>query len=95
MFSNGNGGPHDDCAASGHQSSMYTISIGSIGIDGRPSSYDEECSAKMAVTYVTNTEGDHTVVCNLNICINLCNHSERFSVHYKPAGKVQNGLWWN
>ena len=62
MWANGNGGPGDDCAASGYQSSMYTISIGSIGADGRPSSYDEQCSAKMAVTYVTNQRGDSSVV---------------------------------
>ena len=53
MFANGNGGFRDDCAADGFASSMYTISVGSIGVDGLPSSYDEECSAKMVVTYVT------------------------------------------
>ena len=67
MFANGNGGPNDDCAASGYESSMYTISIGSIGADGGPSGYDEECSAKMAVTYVTNTKGNSSVVWHLHV----------------------------
>ena len=62
MFSNGNGGSRDDCAANGFASSMYTISVGSIGVDGLPSSYDEECSAKMVVAYVTDVNHNSAVV---------------------------------
>ena len=52
----------DDCAADGYASSIYTISIGSIGVDGRPSPLDEECSAKMASNYVTDPNGSAAVV---------------------------------
>ena len=64
MWANGNGGPADDCAADGFSSSIYTISVGAIGVDGTPSPFDEECSAKMVVTYVTDINGTSTVVSN-------------------------------
>ena len=67
MWANGNGGDADDCAADGYASSIYTISVGAIGIHGTPSYFDEECSAKMVVTYVTDTYGSSTVVCHLFI----------------------------
>ena len=62
MFSNGNGGPNDDCAASGYASSIYTISVGAMGLDRNPSSYDEECSAKMVTAYVTDIKNESTIV---------------------------------
>ena len=62
IFANGNGGPNDDCAASGYQSSIYTISVGAMGLDRNPSSYDEQCSAKMVTAYVTDIEGESTIV---------------------------------
>ena len=62
MWANGNGGVYDDCAADGYVSSIYTISVGAIGIDGRPSPFDESCSAKMVVTYVTDPLGASAVV---------------------------------
>ena len=62
VFANGNGGSDDDCAADGYASSMYTISVGSIGVDGLPSWYDEQCSAKMVVAYVTDPNQYPTVV---------------------------------
>ena len=62
VWANGNGGIDDDCAADGYTSSIYTISVGAIGVDGKPSSYDEECTAKMVVTYVTDMHGKSTVV---------------------------------
>ncbi|CAI8020344.1 Furin [Geodia barretti] len=54
VWANGNGGPNDDCAADGYASSPYTISVGAIRGDGRPSEYDEPCSAKLTVAPVTN-----------------------------------------
>ena len=62
VWANGNGGDEDDCAADGYASSIYTISVGAIGVDGRPSSYDEVCAAKMVVAYVTDESGESTVV---------------------------------
>ena len=56
MWANGNGGYEDDCAADGFASSIYTISAGAIGVDGNPSYFDEECSAKLVTAYVTNLE---------------------------------------
>ena len=67
MWANGNGGPYDDCAADGYASSIYTISVGAIGVDGRPSPFDEECSAKMVTNYVTDPQGNSAVVmCSYN-----------------------------
>ena len=73
LWANGNGGIHDDCAADGYASSIYTISIGAIGVLGSPSFIDEECSAKMAVTYITDMNGSSNVVQQATIrnCI-LC-----------------------
>ena len=67
MWANGNGGPYDDCAADGYASSIYTISVGAIGVDGRPSPFDEECSAKMVTNYVTDPQGySAVVICSYN-----------------------------
>ena len=63
MWANGNGGPPDDCAADGYSSSIYTISVGAIGVGGEQSWYDEECSAKMVSAYVTDHNGYSAVVC--------------------------------
>ena len=63
MWANGNGGQEgDDCAADGYASSIYTISVGAIGVDGWPSFFDEPCSAKMVVAYVTDENGTQTIV---------------------------------
>ena len=62
VWANGNGGEADDCAADGYAASIYTISVGAIGVDGRPSSFDEQCSAKLTVTYVTDPRGNSAVV---------------------------------
>ena len=62
MWANGNGGEDDDCAADGYASSIYTISVGAIGIDGHYSVFDERCSAKMVTAYVTDQRGSSSVV---------------------------------
>lgn len=62
VFANGNGGERDDCGANGYSTSIYTISVGALGMDGFPSSYDEECSAKLVTAYVTNLQGVSDVV---------------------------------
>ena len=62
VWANGNGGPEDDCAADGYSSSIYTISVGAVGVDGVQSWYDEDCSAKMVSAYVTDHNGYSAVV---------------------------------
>ena len=54
-FAAGNGGSsHDSCAADGYTNSIYTISVGAAGIDGKAAYYDEICSAKLVSAYVEN-----------------------------------------
>ena len=56
VFASGNGGRyHDSCAADGYVNSIYTIAVGSADQDGRQAYYDEDCSAKMAVTFSHNS----------------------------------------
>ena len=62
VWASGNGGEDDDCAADGYTQSIYTISVGAIGVDGNASPFDEKCSSKMVTAYVTNVYGDSTVV---------------------------------
>ena len=64
VWASGNGGDEgDDCAADGYVSSIYTIAVGSIGVDGsRSLRNDEECSAKMVAAYVTDTYRNPAVV---------------------------------
>jgi subtilisin family serine protease len=61
LWANGNGGDDDDCAADGYASSIYTIAVGAIGVDGTRSFFDEVCAAKMVVTYVTDATGESSV----------------------------------
>ena len=57
VWAAGNGGTyHDSCAADGYSSSIYTISVGSADQNGRQADYDEDCSAKMAVTFSYNSD---------------------------------------
>lgn len=56
MFASGNGGSHyDSCAADGFVNSIYTIAVGSADQNGEQAYYDEDCSAKMAVTFSYNS----------------------------------------
>ena len=63
MWANGNGGHRDDCAAMSYSTSIYTISVGAVSVTGEQSWFDESCSAKMVVNYVTNTNDTSAVVC--------------------------------
>eukprot|EP00732_Lithocolla_globosa_P002370 Lithocolla_globosa_v1_NODE_1536_length_2506_cov_4.311710.p1 type:complete len:661 gc:universal NODE_1536_length_2506_cov_4.311710:2021-39(-) len=56
MFASGNGGSKDNCNFDGYTNSIYTISIGALGRDGLPPSYQEPCSAHMAVTASSNSK---------------------------------------
>ncbi|KAK9760030.1 pheromone processing endoprotease [Basidiobolus ranarum] len=59
VFATGNGGEYgDNCNFDGYANSIYTVSIGAIDrYDDRPF-YSEQCSAQLAVTYSSSTEGD-------------------------------------
>ena len=84
---------------------MYTISVGAIGVDGNPSPFDEPCSAKMVVTYVTNSLGALTVVGhgsqnlmgnNTLECFVVCNRVLLIlmkAVHLLLEEQVQQLLW--
>ena len=57
VWAAGNGGRYfDSCAADGYVSSIYTIAVGSADQRGRQADYDEDCSAKMAVTFSYNSD---------------------------------------
>ena len=62
VWANGNGEEDDDCAADGYASSIYTISVGAIGVDGLKSPVDERCSSKFVVAYATNDTGHSAIV---------------------------------
>ena len=64
MWANGNGGGDgDDCGADGYATSIYTISVGAVSVTGEQAWFDESCSAKMVVNYVTGADGNSAVVC--------------------------------
>ncbi|KAI8502544.1 hypothetical protein Bbelb_192460 [Branchiostoma belcheri] len=57
IWASGNGGTNDDdCGADGYVSSIYTIAVGAISVDGLSSYYAESCSPTMAVV---PTGGQH------------------------------------
>jgi hypothetical protein len=62
VWASGNGRDEDDCAADGYVSSIYTIAVGAIGVDSQYSCFDERCSGKMVVAYVTNPEKRSAIV---------------------------------
>ena len=56
VWAAGNGGRYfDSCAADGYVNSIYTIAVGSADQNGEQADYDEDCSAKMAVTFSYNS----------------------------------------
>ena len=66
-FAAGNGGPADTCTADGFAQSIYTIPVGSYNQNGGPAFYDEKCSSKMTVAYVSNTLSFLQVVWSMKI----------------------------
>ncbi|XP_035673145.1 proprotein convertase subtilisin/kexin type 6-like [Branchiostoma floridae] len=57
VWASGNGGhKDDDCGADGYVSSIYTLAVGSISVDGLSAYYSESCSPTMAVV---PTGGQH------------------------------------
>ncbi|KAI3381376.1 hypothetical protein SNEBB_005173 [Seison nebaliae] len=57
VWASGNGGLfQDNCGADGYVSSIYTVSIGSITINGRSPYYVEKCTSTIAVTYSSGNE---------------------------------------
>ena len=63
MWANGNGGDRDDCGANSFATSIYTISVGAVSVTGKQTWFDEKCSAKMVVNYVTDADDNSAVVC--------------------------------
>jgi len=63
VWANGNGGDGDDCGADSYATSIYTISVGAVSVTGEQAWFDERCSAKMVVNYVTGADGNSAVVC--------------------------------
>ena len=56
VWAAGNGGYRDDsCVADGYITSIYTIGVGAANNIGHPARYDEQCSAKMVVTFNDNS----------------------------------------
>ena len=68
VWAAGNGGDDfDSCAADGFVNSIYTIAVGSADQNGRQAHYDEDCSAKMAVTFSYNSDhGDQMYTTTLD-----------------------------
>ena len=59
VWAAGNGGDSfDSCAADGFVNSIYTIAVGSADQNGQQAYYDEDCAAKMAVTFSYNSNND-------------------------------------
>ena len=63
MWAAGNGGARgDSCAADGYVNSIYTIAVGSADEGGSAAYFDEQCSAKLIVTFNhDSTNGIHMV----------------------------------
>ena len=80
VWANGNGGDEDDCGADGYASSIYTISVGAIGVDSEYSWFDERCSTKLVTAYVTDAEyGDSRVV--RTVCYQI--YTATYYYHYR------------
>ena len=45
IWASGDGGANDDCNCDGYASSIWTISINAVGIDGSTAVYDESCAS--------------------------------------------------
>jgi len=73
VWANGNGGDGDNCGADSYATSIYTISVGAVSVTGEQATFDESCSAKMVVNYVTDADGDSAVVClYIMTCVHVC-----------------------
>jgi hypothetical protein len=55
VWAAGNGGSDDSCVADGYITSIYTIGVGAADDFGNSARYDEQCSAKMVVTFNANS----------------------------------------
>jgi len=51
IWASGDGGANDDCNCDGYASSIWTISINAVGIDGSTAVYDESCASTLATTF--------------------------------------------
>lgn len=52
VVASGNGGfANDNCNYDGYANTVYTVTIGAVGEDGKMPYYAEECASMLAVTY--------------------------------------------
>jgi proprotein convertase subtilisin/kexin type 7 len=64
VVASGNGGTSgDNCNFDGYANSIYTVTIGAVGEDGRMPYYSEECASMLAVTYSSNGNSQRNIVC--------------------------------
>ena len=79
MWAAGNGGRDDSCAADGYVNSIYTIAIGAALHDGSVASFDEECSGKMATTFVSRQDRSSEIVSK---SVAICTHTFALQPEY-------------
>jgi len=58
IWASGDGGAIDDCNCDGYASSIWTISINAVGIDGSTAVYDESCASTLATTFSNSKNPD-------------------------------------
>ena len=58
IWASGDGGALDDCNCDGYASSIWTISINAVGIDGSVAVYDESCASTLATTFSNSKNPD-------------------------------------
>ena len=70
MFASGNGGEENDtCAADILSSGINVIGIGAVASNGAQATYDEQCSGKMAVTFVDDPYQENDTLATHVVCI--------------------------
>ncbi|KOS21621.1 Kexin [Escovopsis weberi] len=70
VFASGNGAVSgDNCNFDGYTNSIFSITVGAVGRDGRQTFYSEHCSAQLVVTYSSGGgDGIHTTDVGENVC---------------------------
>ena len=97
MWAGGNGGDGDNCGADGFSTSIYTIAVGAVSVTGEQAWFDETCSAKMVVNYVTDAGGNAAVVCSEIVSrVDMCKLRYYCIPEYNSHWwRVYHFFWWN